>query len=82
MTITALRLAILNCRVNYLGTKGVNIYDWRVHMHDLIAKGVAEARRENGWTQEQTAKAFRSHGLRAWRTSTVGSLEAAQAQVR
>jgi transcriptional regulator with XRE-family HTH domain len=71
-----LRLAILNCRVNSLGIKGVNIYDWRVRVHDLIAKGVAEARRKNGWTQEQTANVFRSHGLRAWRTSTVGSLEA------
>jgi transcriptional regulator with XRE-family HTH domain len=47
-----------------------------VRVHDLIAKGVAEARRKNGWTQEQTANMFRSHGLRAWRTSTVGSLEA------
>jgi transcriptional regulator with XRE-family HTH domain len=47
-----------------------------VRIHDLFAKGVAEARRRNGWTQEQTANAFRSHGLRAWRTSTVGSLEA------
>jgi transcriptional regulator with XRE-family HTH domain len=45
-------------------------------VHELIAKGVAEVRRRNGWTQEQTANAFRSHGLRAWRTSTVGSLEA------
>lgn len=76
MTITTLRLAIPKGRVNYLGTKGVNIYDWRVRIHDLIAKGAAEARRKNGWTQEQTANAFRSHGLRAWRTSTVGSLEA------
>ncbi len=76
MTITALRLAILNCRVNSLGARGVNIYDWRVHVHDLIARGVAEARRKNGWTQEQTANTFRSHGLHAWRTSTVGSLEA------
>jgi transcriptional regulator with XRE-family HTH domain len=76
LTITAIRLAILNGRVNSLGTKGVNIYDWRVHVHDLIAKGVAEVRRQRGWTQEQTANAFRSHGLRAWRTSTVGSLEA------
>ncbi len=42
----------------------------------MIAKGVAEARRRKGWTQEQTANAFRGHGLRAWRTSTVGSLEA------
>ena len=47
-----------------------------MHVHDLIAKGVAEVRRRNGWTQEQTANVFRSHGLRAWRTSTVGSLEA------
>ena len=45
-------------------------------MHQLIAKGVAAARRRQGWTQEQTANAFRIHGLRAWRTSTVGSLEA------
>lgn len=45
-------------------------------MHELIAKGVAEARRRQGWTQERTANAFRIHGLRAWRTSTVGSLEA------
>jgi 8-oxo-dGTP pyrophosphatase MutT (NUDIX family)/transcriptional regulator with XRE-family HTH domain len=47
-----------------------------VRVHDLIAKGVAEARRRNGWTQERTAAAFRYHGLTAWRTSTVGSLEA------
>ena len=47
-----------------------------MRIHDLFAKGVAEARRRNDWTQEQTANAFRSHGLRAWRTSTVGSLEA------
>jgi transcriptional regulator with XRE-family HTH domain len=45
-------------------------------VHDLIAKGVAEARRKNGWTQERTAAWFRYHGLTAWRTSTVGSLEA------
>ena len=42
----------------------------------LIAKGVAEARRRQGWTQEQTANAFRIHGLRAWRKGTVGQLEA------
>ena len=47
-----------------------------MRMHELIAKGVAGARRRQGWTQEQTANAFRIHGLRAWRTSTVGSLEA------
>jgi len=45
-------------------------------VHDLIAKGVAQERRRQGLTQEQLANAFRSHGLRAWRTSTVGSLEA------
>lgn len=66
----------MNWRVNYLGIKGGNPYDWPVRIHDLIAKGVAEVRRQRGWTQEQTANAFRSHGLRAWRTSTVGSLEA------
>ena len=47
-----------------------------MRIHDLFAKGVAEARRRNDWTQEQAANAFRSHGLHAWRTSTVGSLEA------
>jgi len=47
-----------------------------MRMYELIAKGVAAARRRQGWTQEQTANAFRIHGLRAWRTSTVGSLEA------
>jgi transcriptional regulator with XRE-family HTH domain len=45
-------------------------------MHELIAKGVAARRRDLGWTQEQTANTFRAHGLLAWRTSTVGSLEA------
>jgi transcriptional regulator with XRE-family HTH domain len=45
-------------------------------MHELIAKGVAEARRRQGWTQEQTANAFRVHGLHAWRKGTVGQLEA------
>jgi transcriptional regulator with XRE-family HTH domain len=73
---TALRLTILNRCVNYLGVKGVNAYDWPVRIHDLIAKGVAEVRRQRGWTQEQTANMFRGRGLRAWRTSTVGSLEA------
>ncbi len=45
-------------------------------MHDLIAKGVAAARVEKRWTQEDAARAFRYHGLTSWRTSTVGSLEA------
>jgi transcriptional regulator with XRE-family HTH domain len=45
-------------------------------MHELFSKGVAARRQDLGWTQEQTARAFRSHGLHAWRTSTVGSLEA------
>lgn len=49
---------------------------WQVRVHDLIARGVAEARRRRGWTQEQAARAFRGKGLTAWRTSTVGSLEA------
>jgi transcriptional regulator with XRE-family HTH domain len=45
-------------------------------MYDVIARGVAEARHRKGWTQEQTAKMFRAHGLRAWRKGTVGQLEA------
>lgn len=45
-------------------------------MHELIARGAAAVRRRNGWTQEQAARAYRNHGLAAWRTSTVGSLEA------
>jgi transcriptional regulator with XRE-family HTH domain len=49
---------------------------WQVRVHDLIARGVAEARREKHWTQEELARAFRARGLTAWRTSTVGSLEA------
>jgi transcriptional regulator with XRE-family HTH domain len=49
---------------------------WQVRVHDLIARGVAEARHKNGWTQEETARVFRLYGLMAWRTSTVGSLEA------
>jgi transcriptional regulator with XRE-family HTH domain len=73
---TAPRLTIRDSEVNYLGIMGVNTYDWRVRVHDLIAKGAAEARRRNRWTQEQAANVYRSHGLRAWRTSTVGSLEA------
>jgi transcriptional regulator with XRE-family HTH domain len=45
-------------------------------MYDLIARGVAEARQRKGWTQEQAARVFRAHGLRAWRKGTVGQLEA------
>ncbi len=48
---------------------------WRVQMHELIARGAAVVRRRNGWTQEQAARAYRNHGLAAWRTSTVGALE-------
>jgi transcriptional regulator with XRE-family HTH domain len=62
--------------VNNLVARGVGAYHWRVRIHDLFAKGVAQERRRQGLTQEQLANAFRSHGLRAWRTSTVGSLEA------
>ena len=45
-------------------------------MHDLIAAGVAEARQRKRWTQEETARAFRHHGLASYRTGTVGQLEA------
>jgi transcriptional regulator with XRE-family HTH domain len=45
-------------------------------MHDLIGAGVAAARQRRHWTQEQAANRFRLYGLSAWRTSTVGSLEA------
>ena len=44
-------------------------------MHDLIGKGVAKARQDRGWTQEQASRMFRAVGLRAWRKSTVGQLE-------
>lgn len=47
-----------------------------MRMYELIGRGIAAARQRNGWTQEQAARAFRSCGLTAWRTSTVGSLEA------
>jgi transcriptional regulator with XRE-family HTH domain len=45
-------------------------------MYDLFGRGVARARQEKGWTQEQTARVFRAHGLSAWRKGTVGQLEA------
>lgn len=45
-------------------------------MHDLIAKGVAEARQRKGWTQERAAREFRLKGLTSWRKGTVGQLEA------
>jgi transcriptional regulator with XRE-family HTH domain len=45
-------------------------------MHELIGRGVAEARRSKGLTQEQTARRFQGRGLRAWRKGTVGQLEA------
>jgi transcriptional regulator with XRE-family HTH domain len=45
-------------------------------VHDLIGRGFADARRDAGLTQEQAARRLQSHGLTAWRTSTVGSLEA------
>jgi transcriptional regulator with XRE-family HTH domain len=51
------------------------VKNWQVRVHDLLAKGVAAARHRKGWTQEQTARVFRHHGLTSWRTSTVGSLE-------
>ena len=45
-------------------------------MHELIGKGVAEARRSQGLTQEQLARRFQGRGLTAWRKGTVGQLEA------
>jgi transcriptional regulator with XRE-family HTH domain len=45
-------------------------------MHELIGKGFAEVRRRQGLTQEQAARRLQGRGLTAWRTSTVGSLEA------
>ena len=45
-------------------------------MHEVIGRGAAVIRKRKGWTQEQAARAYREHGLAAWRTSTVGSLEA------
>jgi transcriptional regulator with XRE-family HTH domain len=56
---------------------GIEFVDtWQVQVHDLIARGAAEARRQKGWTQEEAARVFRAHGLRAWRKGTVGQLEA------
>jgi transcriptional regulator with XRE-family HTH domain len=52
------------------------VNNWRVRMHDLIAKGVAAARQRRRWTQEQAAREFRAHGLTTWRTSAVSQLEA------
>ena len=49
---------------------------WQVRVHDLIAKGVAEARQRKGWTQEHAAREFRRKGLTSWRKGTVGQLEA------
>ena len=49
---------------------------WQVRVHDLIAKGVAEARQRKGWTQERAAREFRLKGLSSWRKGTVGQLEA------
>ena len=59
-----------------LVTEPLSVDTWQVRVHDLIARGVAEARRRQGLTQAQVASAFRSHGLRAWRKGTVGQLEA------
>jgi transcriptional regulator with XRE-family HTH domain len=52
------------------------VKNWRMRMHDVIARGVAAARQRKRWTQEEAAREFRYHGLTTWRTSTVGSLEA------
>jgi transcriptional regulator with XRE-family HTH domain len=45
-------------------------------MYELIGRGVAQARRRKGLTQEQLAKRFQGRGLTAWRKGTVGQLEA------
>jgi 8-oxo-dGTP diphosphatase len=58
------------------------VENWQVRMHDLIGKGVAAARQRRRWTQEDAAREFRYHGLTAWRTSTVGSLEAGMRRPR
>jgi len=49
---------------------------WQVRVHELIGRGVAEARRRKGLTQEQAARRFQGRGLRTWRKGTVGQLEA------
>ena len=49
---------------------------WQVRVHQLIGRGVAEARRRKGLTQEQAARRFQGRGLRTWRKGTVGQLEA------
>ena len=36
---------------------------WQVQVHELIGRGVAEARRSQGLTQEQLARRFQGRGL-------------------
>ena len=36
--------------------------NWQVRMHELIGRGVAEARRRKGLTQEQAARRFQGGG--------------------
>lgn len=43
---------------------------------DLLVTGLKQARQRKGCTQEAAAAAFRAYGLPAWRTSTVGQMEA------
>jgi transcriptional regulator with XRE-family HTH domain len=68
-----------------LVTESLELYDgsttlftdtWQVRVHELIGRGVAEARRRKGLTQEQAARRFQGRGLRTWRKGTVGQLEA------
>lgn len=47
-----------------------------VRLIDLLAVGVKAARQARGWSQEDAAQAFQIYGLRAWRRSTVGQVEA------
>lgn len=49
---------------------------WQVQVHELIGRGVAQARRSQGLTQEQLARRFQGRGLTAWRKGSVGQLEA------
>jgi transcriptional regulator with XRE-family HTH domain len=49
---------------------------WQVKMHDLIGAGAAAARKSLRLTQEEMAGVYRGVGLTAYRTGTVGQLEA------
>jgi transcriptional regulator with XRE-family HTH domain len=44
-------------------------------IHYLLGKNMQRVRYGKGWTQEDAARAFREHGLAAWRGSSVGQFE-------